>query len=101
MQTPTGDPKSAGSGDGNLLTPGTPGKIGGTTDIPVESVRLKSMRDGVEDYELLTMAAARLGREAVRARISPFVRSAWDFEDDYQVLQDVRVSIGRSFTEAA
>ena len=49
MQTPTGDPKSAGSGDGNLLAPGTPSKIGGSTHIPVESVRLKSLRDGVED----------------------------------------------------
>jgi hypothetical protein len=47
------------------------------------------------------MAAARLGREAVRARIRPFVRSAWDFEDDYGVLQDVRASIGRSFSVAS
>ena len=100
MQTPTGDPKSAGSGDGNLLAPGTPGKIGGTTDIPVESIRLKSMRDGVEDYELLTMAAAKFGREFVGVCLSPFVRSAWDFEDDYQMMQDVRVSIGRSFSKA-
>ena len=58
-------------------------------------------RAQVEDYELLTMAAARLGREAVRARIRPFVRSAWDFEDDYGVLQDVRASIGRSFSVAS
>jgi hypothetical protein len=100
MQTPTGDPKSAGSGDGNLLAPGTPGKIGGTTDIPVERIRLKSMRDGVEDYELLTMAAAKFGREFVGVCLSPFVRSAWDFEDDYQMMQDVRASIGRSFSGA-
>ena len=58
-------------------------------------------RAQVEDYELLTMAAARLGREAVRAWIRPFVRSAWDFEDDHGVLQDVRASIGRSFSVAS
>ena len=99
LQTPTGDPKSAGSGDGNLLAPGTPARIGGTSHIPVETVRLKSMRDGIEDHELLSMAEARLGREVVRERIKPFIRSAWDFDDDYNALQDVRVSIGRSFTQ--
>lgn len=42
-----------GNGDGTLLYPGKPSKIGGTTDIPVESVRMKQIRDGIEDYEYL------------------------------------------------
>lgn len=53
------------NGDGNLFypglacTPGTgPGCIGGTTDVPVESLRLKRMRDGREDYEYLNLLAA-------------------------------------------
>ena len=99
MQTPTGDPMSAGSGDGNLLAPGTPSKIGGETHIPIETVRLKSMRDGVEDFELLTLAAQRLGREVVRTQIQPFIRSAWDFEDSYQMLHRIRVALGRSFSQ--
>src|SRR5205807_5534398 len=50
-----------GTGDGTLFYPGTPAKIGGSTDIPVESLRLKGIRDGMEDYELLNLAA-KLGQ---------------------------------------
>lgn len=42
-----------GNGDGTLLYPGTPAKIGGTHHIPVESIRMKQIRDGVEDFEYL------------------------------------------------
>jgi len=45
-----------GPGDGTLFYPGTSGKIGGQTEIPVESFRMKMIRDGMEDYELLAMA---------------------------------------------
>jgi uncharacterized protein (TIGR03382 family) len=45
-----------GAGDGTLFYPGTTAKIGGQTEIPVESFRMKMIRDGMEDYELLAMA---------------------------------------------
>jgi hypothetical protein len=45
-----------GSGDGTLFYPGTTARIGGQTEIPVESLRLKAIRDGMEDYELLNLA---------------------------------------------
>ena len=45
-----------GTGDGTLFYPGTPAKIGGQTEIPVESLRLKGIRDGMEDYELMNLA---------------------------------------------
>jgi hypothetical protein len=45
-----------GTGDGNLFYPGTPARIGGQTDIPIESLRMKGIRDGMEDYELLALA---------------------------------------------
>ncbi len=45
-----------GTGDGTFFYPGTPAKIGGQTEIPVESLRLKGIRDGMEDYELLNLA---------------------------------------------
>ncbi len=41
------------NGDGTLFYPGTPARIGGTTDIPIESIRLKRIRDGREDWEYL------------------------------------------------
>jgi hypothetical protein len=51
------------NGDGTLFYPGracagTPPCIGGTKDIPVESIRLKRIRDGREDYEYLLKAKA-------------------------------------------
>jgi len=45
-----------GAGDGTLFYPGTTARIGGQTEIPVESFRMKMIRDGMEDYELLAMA---------------------------------------------
>ncbi len=42
-----------GNGDGTLFYPGTVARIGGTTDIPIASIRLKMIREGMEDYEYL------------------------------------------------
>jgi hypothetical protein len=62
-----------GNGDGTLFYPGTPlavnttvgttVAIGGSHDIPIESIRLKRIRDGREDYELLKVLKDA-GREA-------------------------------------
>ncbi len=43
----------SGNGDGTLFYPGTKAKIGGTHDIPIASIRLKMIREGMEDYEYL------------------------------------------------
>jgi Ca2+-binding RTX toxin-like protein len=48
-----------GNGDGTLFYPGTVARIGGTHDIPIESMRLKRIRDGREDYEYLRILADR------------------------------------------
>jgi len=47
----------SGNGDGTLFYPGTPAKIGGTSHVPVASIRLKMIREGMEDYEYLRMLA--------------------------------------------
>ncbi len=47
----------SGNGDGTLFYPGTPSRIGGSTDIPVASIRLKMIREGMEDYEYLALLA--------------------------------------------
>jgi uncharacterized protein (TIGR03382 family) len=43
----------SGNGDGTLFYPGTPARIGGRTDVPVASIRLKMIREGMEDFEYL------------------------------------------------
>ncbi len=63
-----------GNGDGTLFYPGTPAKIGGTTQIPIASLRLKMIREGMEDYEYFKALAdagdaAMADREA--AALSP------------------------------
>jgi hypothetical protein len=45
----------SGNGDGTLFYPGTPDRIGGTSHIPVASIRLKMIREGMEDYEYLKL----------------------------------------------
>ncbi len=46
-----------GNGDGTLFYPGTPQQIGGTTHVPVSSIRLKMIRQGMQDYEWLKKVA--------------------------------------------
>src|ERR1044072_7738345 len=46
-----------GTGDGTLLYAGTPATIGGQTHIPIASVRLKMLRDGLEDYEYMKLVS--------------------------------------------
>lgn len=56
-----------GNGDGTLIYHGDPEWIGGTTHIPVESIRLKQIRDGYEDFEYLKIVESMgFGDEAYR-----------------------------------
>ena len=81
LQAWSGDPwrevrAFAGNGDGTLLYPGHPGELGGAHPFPVESIRLKIIRDALEDLELLRLAtAAGLGPLA-RSRAAALVPSA-------------------------
>nr|WP_240359537.1 MYXO-CTERM sorting domain-containing protein [Pyxidicoccus trucidator] len=48
-----------GNGDGTLFYPGSPGRIGGQTEVPLPSLRLKLLRAGVQDYEWLMLVSQR------------------------------------------
>ncbi|MBV9050489.1 MAG: DUF4091 domain-containing protein [Solirubrobacterales bacterium] len=57
-----------GNGDGTVFYPGTPNQdvgdgtvLGGTTAVPLESIRLKLICQGYQDYEYLAELAARGG----------------------------------------
>lgn len=69
-----------GNGDGTLFYPGTPAKAGGTTDIPVASLRLKMIREGLEDYEYMK----KLGSNRLawtKAQIASVFPNAWETHD--------------------
>jgi hypothetical protein len=51
------DSSFGGNGDGTLLYPGKPSVIGGADDIPVASIRLKMLREGLEDYEYMKLVS--------------------------------------------
>ncbi|MFT3916938.1 MAG: DUF4091 domain-containing protein [Anaeromyxobacteraceae bacterium] len=78
---PWRDPRAfAGNGDGTLLYPGRPDALGGEHPFPVESIRLKVIRDALEDAELLALAReAGLSAEvdAALARLVPSARG-WE-----------------------
>jgi hypothetical protein len=70
----------AGNGDGTLLYPGRPAELGGKHPFPVESIRLKIVRDALEDVELFRRARAD-GEAALADRwLARLVPSARGFE---------------------
>lgn len=84
-----------GNGDGTLFYPGTPERIGGRTHVPVESLRLKLIREGLEDYEYLALLARtgeeKLARKLAR-RIAPGVRG---WEQRPEEIYEIRERIAR------
>src|SRR4029453_2614554 len=71
-----------GNGDGTFLYPGTPDRIGPEAPAPVTSLRLKTVRDGLEDFELLRLVEARSGRSTAEAWARRLARSGWDIPPD-------------------
>ena len=84
------------AGDGLLLYPGN--RLGATD--PVLSLRLKSVRDGMEDYDLLTLAKETLGEKATEKLIRCVTRNMTRYTDDPAVLFAVRAELGQRIAEA-
>jgi len=72
------------NGDGALFYPGADAGIDG----PVASIRLKSLRDGMEDYEYFALLDARGGRDAVERIVRAAVPTwgSWQ-QDPYRLLE--------------
>jgi hypothetical protein len=90
-----------GNGDGTLFYPGRPDQIGGKTDIPVESIRLELIRDGLEDYEYLRLHAERYGRDATDAIAAPIARKTYEWEHDATRLYQARHRLATELDAAA
>ncbi|MBQ6915899.1 MAG: DUF4091 domain-containing protein [Kiritimatiellae bacterium] len=73
-------------GDGVFLYPGERHVLSG--------IRLANVRDGVEDYEWLQLAAAKVGRNAVETLIRELARSTTDFSRDPALLRRIRSRVG-------
>jgi uncharacterized protein (TIGR03382 family) len=75
-----------GNGDGTLFYPGTPAKIGGSTHIPVASLRLKMIREGMEDFEYLKALSDAGDPQLARDLASALFPNAWSEPTAAQLL---------------
>ena len=77
-------------GDGSLLYPGKEVGIDG----PVASLRLEILSDGIDDFDLLTLAETCLGRDYVEEMIARVSTSLTEYTLDDGLLVQVRREIG-------
>jgi uncharacterized protein (TIGR03382 family) len=81
------------NGDGSIWYPGKPSLIGGTHDIPVESFRMKMLREGMQDYEYLNLLV-KLGDGAfAQMELGKVVTAANSFTSDPGVLEQARLDM--------
>jgi len=71
-----------GDPDGTLFYPWDKKRVGGTTPIPIESMRMKLIRNGHQDYEYLRLAGVNnMGVESMSLDFGAFVvlsqRARW------------------------
>jgi len=90
-----------GNGDGTLFYPGRPSRIGGRTDIPIESIRLKLIREGMEDYEYLALLAKLEGQSAADEYADRIVQKPWLWESRPEVFLGVRRELGETLNRLA
>jgi uncharacterized protein (TIGR03382 family) len=89
----------SGNGDGTLFYPGKPSVIGGATDIPVASIRLKMIREGMEDYEYLKLLSDS-GDEALARQIADgLFPNAYSTEQSPAALMAARERIAKRIIE--
>jgi len=74
------------NGGGYLFYPGVPCGIDG----PIASMRLKNIRDGMEDYEYFALLEKAGGGEAVKKAVDRIAPNWWDYCRDPQALLEVR-----------
>lgn len=85
-----------GPGDGILVYPGA---AYGQLD-PIPSIRLLNMRDGIEDYQLLTMLREAKGGAFTDELVREIVTSTVDFTRDDDHIYNVRSYLLRVLEEA-
>jgi hypothetical protein len=77
-------------GNGRLIYPGS--KVG--SSLPVGSLRLEAIRDGIEDYEMLTMLEKLVGTDKVNELINRTTTHVAIWNDDEDSFAAERVILG-------
>ncbi|HZA49978.1 MAG TPA: DUF4091 domain-containing protein, partial [Myxococcaceae bacterium] len=82
-----------GNGDGTLFYPGVPSRIGGSTDVPLPSIRLKQVRQGMQDYEWLKKVADAGDPEFARRTARELMPTAYEVIDDGASFEAARLRL--------
>ncbi len=88
-----------GNGDGTLFYPGRPDKVGGKHHIPIASIRLKMIREGMEDYEYMRILQGLGEEEFARQQVDSIVRNAYTFSQDPALLHTVRENMANRIVD--
>lgn len=83
-------------GDGVLVYDGHEIGIKG----PVGSLRLEAVRDGIEDFEYLTMAEDALGQKKTNKIIKKVTKNILDFTRDDDTFAEARIKLGNELEKA-
>jgi hypothetical protein len=84
------------NGCGYLFYPGAPCGIEG----PVASMRLKNLRDGMEDYEYFAILEARSDGEALERIVDKVAPNWWDYGKDPETLLAARRELAEEILHA-
>lgn len=79
-----------GNGDGTLFYPGTPERIGGKHDIPIESLRFVQISRGIADHGYLSLCAQLGDRPLALAEARAVAPSSKGFSRDPQAYLQMR-----------
>jgi len=90
-----------GNGDGTLFFPGTVARIGGSTDIPVASIRLKMIREGMEDYEYPKLLSDLGGAADAKQIAEQLFPHAWATDQRPEDLMAAREVLARKILALA
>ena len=85
----------SGNGDGDLFYPGTVARIGGNTDIPIASLRMKMIRAGMQDYEYLKALSAAGGADVAKKIAQQLFPKAYQADAKPADLMAARENIAR------
>ena len=92
---------SGGWGDGTLMYPGSQAYVGTKTPIWLPSLRLKMIRDGMQDYEYLgaltNMGFGSLAMQELRS----FVTNSYTFNNNPTALESARMALGAKLHQLA
>jgi hypothetical protein len=88
-----------GNGDGTLFYPGLPSIIGGSTEVPIPSLRLKLIRLGFQDYEWLKAVSDAGDPEYARRVALRVIPTPWRVPDDGALFETARLCLIRRYMQ--